>query len=115
MIPIGSTFYDGRNSGSQQSDHIQLNTTIPAQAFPEDTSLDSKRRRIARACDMCRKKKVCHCAKFIIQAQFPILTDHTDQMRRTSTSVQSLYQLQDGMHFYIGGEEKKCTERCKVH
>jgi hypothetical protein len=69
--------YDVASFGSGD---IRNGTTIPATMFnqahsagagqkqypssqADEAGSDAKRRRIARACDMCRKKKVCYCPR----------------------------------------------------
>ncbi|GBF66751.1 fusaridione A cluster transcription factor [Trichophyton mentagrophytes] len=63
---MDATTFDNRGSnanqtpqafGASNSDGSPLTSSHPGTAFAEDNN-DAKRRRIARACDMCRKKKI---------------------------------------------------------
>jgi len=53
--PAPPIFFGNTNGGTT----IPATMFNPGRASPDDGGGDPKRRRIARACDMCRKKKVC--------------------------------------------------------
>lgn len=82
----------------------------PGQHPPaSDDGQDPKRRRIARACDMCRKKKVqMHVGHIRCKLQLLIMCN-IDKMRWEVTSMYTLCQLQYRMCLYIGGEEAKSS------
>jgi len=52
--PAPPNFFGNTNGGTT----IPASMFNPGRASPDDGGGDPKRRRIARACDMCRKKKV---------------------------------------------------------
>jgi len=113
--PVQQFYGNGGGGNGTTVPAAMFNSVAAAASAPpseSDGGADgAKRRRIARACDMCRKKKVCHNSAQVLNLSLdtPILTDHIDQMRWETTSVYALCELQDGMCVHLGREEEESS------